>query len=149
MERSKDTTCSGIERRKVSQEVRGCKEVQSSCLVTSISSVEQEMGACGQDEVAVTDRELMGSSSRWGWKRWLLWVAELRWRKPHQCNGVRFSTSISRLNGGHRRTAKLTWNSATRGNLRNCLVFLSSLSHAALDFFPLSLPGPNIAAQCQ
>lgn len=130
--------------------MRGCRAVQSSCLVTSVSSAEQEMGACAQDEDALMDRELarlMGSSSRWGWKRWLFWVAHLSWRKPRQCNGIRFSASISRLNGGHRgRNNGLIWNFAARGNLRNCLAFLSSLSHPALDF-SLSLPLPNTVAQ--
>lgn len=42
----------------MSQGVRGCREVQSSCQVTSVSSVEQEMGACAQDEDAMMEREL-------------------------------------------------------------------------------------------
>lgn len=50
LERSRDTTFSEIERRRVLQEVRGCKEVQRSCLMTSVSSVEQEMRACAKDE---------------------------------------------------------------------------------------------------
>lgn len=50
LERRRDTTFSEIERRRVLQEVRGCKEVQRSCLMTSVSSVEQEMRACAKDE---------------------------------------------------------------------------------------------------
>lgn len=56
--RSRDTAFLEMERREVSQDVRGCREVQSSCLVTSLSSIEQEMGAWAQDEDAAMEREL-------------------------------------------------------------------------------------------
>lgn len=110
--------------------------------MTSVSSVEQEVGTWAQDEVAVTDRALMGSSSRWERKRRLCWVIQLSWRKPHQRNGIRFSIFVNRLNGGHRRRdTGLIWNLASRGNLRN---WSSSLLFPTLLLISFLLPSLSL-----
>lgn len=68
---------------------------------------------------------------------WATQLSRTRNASRPRCNGVRFSTCVSRSDAGQRRNTGLIQNFAAKSNLRNCLAFFPSLSHPALYFFPL------------